>query len=119
MPNAYALYLDDIRNPPQTGEDWVLCRTLRGMREILEDRGIPMLASFDYELGGTDPGNDGADAVSMFIDYLISNPRKGELIDLEVRLHTSSGYGATRMAQLLKKSHKACEVAGIRLIHRF
>jgi len=115
--DSYALYLDDIRHPPRTGEAWVLCRTVAAMRELLEERGIPQLASFDYELGRTDPGNTGYDAVSDFLDFLISNAPEGEEVELEVRLHTSSSYGATRMAALLKERYAACLSAGIRLRH--
>jgi hypothetical protein len=89
------------------------------MQDILNERGIPLVASFDYELGRTDPGNSGEDAVVAFLDFLISNPHEGELIDLEVRLHTSSGYGEARMAQLLKQSHDVCLAAHIRLLHRY
>ncbi|MGZ0657285.1 cyclic-phosphate processing receiver domain-containing protein [Coraliomargarita sp. W4R72] len=110
----YALYLDDIRYPPRTGEDWVLCRTVATMLEILHERGLPNLVSFDYELGRTDPGNTGYDAVSEFLDFLIANPPTGEEgSELEVRWHTSSGYGEARMAKLLKERQIACEASGI------
>lgn len=117
--NNYALYLDDMRYPPQTGDSWVLCRTVATMLDILNERGVPSLASFDYELGHTDPGNTGGDAVIAFLNYLISNPQAGEAIDLDVRLHTSSGAGKAHMAQLLKQSQGLCEEAGVRLKHRY
>jgi hypothetical protein len=114
----YALYLDDIRYPPQTGENWILCRTVASMLELLQANGIPVLASFDYELGRTDPGCSGDDAVSAFLDFLISHPPEGEDIEVEVRLHTSSSYGAARMAQLLKQRSADCMSVGIRLVSR-
>lgn len=114
----YALYLDDIRHPPHTGEDWVLVRSVRTMREILEERGIPSVASFDYELGHTDHGNTGHDAVESFLEYLLSNPQE-EGTEIEVRLHTSSGYGEARMAQLIKDRTADCAEIGIRLVHRY
>ena len=119
MPTTYALYLDDIRQLPHTGENWVLCRTVRTMREILEERGIPSVMSFDYELGHTDHGNTGHDAVESFLEYLLSNPQEGEGVEVEVRLHTSSGYGEARMAQLIKDHAGACAKVGIRLVHRY
>ena len=76
-------------------------------------------ASFDYELGHTDPGNTGNDAVSAFLNFLTANPQEGESVELEVRLHTSSGYGEARMAQLLKQGYSDCEKAGIRLVHKY
>jgi|GEM_PF-1593518 len=115
----YALYLDDIRHPPRTGENWVLCRTVASMLEILQTYGIPMLASFDYELGRTDPGHTGHDAVSAFLDFLILNPPVAEAVEVEVRLHTSSSYGAARMAQLLNERSNACASVGIRLMHGY
>jgi len=117
--NEYALYLDDIRHPPRTGETWVLCRTVGDMRAILEVQGIPQLASFDYELGRTDPGHTGHDALSCFLDFLISNPPEGEAVEVEVRLHTSSGYGAKRMAQLLTERYAACANAGVRIVRGY
>lgn len=119
MPNTYALYLDDYRYPPQTADDWVLVRTVRAMRELLEERGIPALASFDYELGHTDPDNTGYDAVESFLDYLISNSSEEGSIEVEVRLHTSSSSGEVRMAQLLKERTAACQEAGVRLVHAY
>ena len=82
------------------------------MRAILEVQGIPKLASFDYELGRTDPGHNGHDALSCFLDYLISDAHEEDPLVVEVRLHTSSGYGAKRMAQLLKERQSACRSAG-------
>lgn len=119
MPNTYALYLDDCRYPPQTEDDWVLVRTVRDMCELLEERGIPPLASFDYELGHTDPSHDGFDAVNSFLEFLLENGLKECPVDVEVRLHTSSGYGESRMAKLLKARANDCYIAGIRLVHAY
>jgi len=120
MANDYALYLDDIRDPPHTGDHWLLCRTVATMLDTLNENGIPKRASFDYELGRTDPGNTGADAVSAFLDYLVLNPLEAaEHVELEVRLHTSSRYGEKRMAELLKQGAAACKAAGIRLVHKY
>lgn len=115
---SYALYLDDIRHPPRTGEDWVLCRTVAGMLDLLGDRGIPHLASFDYELGRTDPGHTGNDALNAFLDFLIENAPE-EAFEVEVRLHTSSRYGESRMAASLKKRQAECWDAGVRLSHAY
>ncbi len=120
MSKSYALYLDDVRYPPHTGEhtgeNWVLCRTVSGMLDVLHERGIPELASFDYELGRTDPTRTGYDALSCFLDFLVGNGSEGESFEVEVRLHTSSRYGANRMAQLLQERTAACEAVGIRVI---
>lgn len=119
MPTSYALYLDDVRHPPQTGENWVLVRSVAAMRELLDERGIPTLASFDYELGRTDPSNDGGDAVASFLEFIQLAANVDEPVDVEVRLHTSSSYGAVRMAELLRSSCNACFEAGIRLVHPY
>ncbi|MGJ8652804.1 MAG: cyclic-phosphate processing receiver domain-containing protein [Opitutaceae bacterium] len=119
MSNTYALYLDDCRYPPRTGDDWVLVRTVHAMRDLLEERGIPALASFDYELGLTDSAHDGGDAVMSFLDFLIVSGDKDAPVELEVRLHTSSGYGEAQMAQMLKEHAAACEAAGVRLVHMY
>lgn len=119
MPASYALYLDDVRHPPQTGEDWVLVRSVAAMIELLEQRGIPTLASFDYELGRTDPSHDGGDAMASFLEFIQSVANADEPVDVEVRLHTSSSYGATRMAELLRNNFNACYEVGIRLVHSY
>lgn len=119
MSSQYALYLDDVRHPPRTGEDWVLVRSVAAMRELLEDRGIPTLASFDYELGRTDPSHDGGDALASFLEFIQSAANSADPIDVEVRLHTSSSYGAARMAELLRNSCDDCFEAGIRLVHAY
>ena len=119
MSDSYALYLDDVRHPPQTGEDWVLVRTVAMMRELLEARGIPSLASFDYELGRTDPGHSGEDAVASFLEYVQSAGNPDQPVELEIRLHTSSGYGASRMAAMFTKHSKSCEECGVRLKQSF
>ncbi|MGJ8637751.1 MAG: cyclic-phosphate processing receiver domain-containing protein [Opitutaceae bacterium] len=119
MPHTYGIYLDDIRHPPQTGDDWVLCRTVDELCELLEERGIPGVISFDYELGRTDPSHCGYDAVERFLDFIIKNKVEDGTLDVEIRLHTSSGYGASRMAQLLRDRQSQCEEAGIRLVHSY
>lgn len=116
MPTSYALYLDDVRHPPHTGEEWVLVRSVAAMLELLEERGIPTLASFDYELGRTDPSHDGGDAVASFLEFIQSAANPEEPVDVEVRLHTSSSYGAVQMAKMLRNSYQACGEAGVRLV---
>lgn len=115
MPESYALYLDDVRHPPHTGENWVLCRTVAGMRELLESRGLPRLVSFDYELSRTDPGHSGEDAVASFLEFVESTGDPHAPAELEVRLHTSSGYGAAKMAALLGGRSRSCELRGVHL----
>ncbi len=115
----YALYLDDVRHPPHTGENWVLCRTVAEMRELLEARGMPHLASFDYELSRTDPGHSGEDAVASFLEFVESTGDPHAPAELEVRLHTSSGYGAAKMAALLVERSAPCLAAGVHLVHAY
>jgi hypothetical protein len=89
------------------------------MREILAERGLPSVASFDYELGHTDRGHTGHDAVEGFLGFILSRPPEDKGFEVEVRLHTSSGYGKARMAQLLKDRCAACAKVGIRLVHAY
>jgi hypothetical protein len=113
---AYALYLDDIRHPPHTGDHWILCRSVSSMRELLEFSGVPFLASFDYELGRTDPSHTGYDALSGFLDFLLDHPVT-DPVNIEIRFHTSSSHGAARMAQLLQKRSADCEKINIHLYY--
>lgn len=116
--STYALYLDDIRHPPHSEDSWILCRSVSSMCELLESSGFPYLASFDYELGRTDPTHTGYDALSCFLDFLIDHPVTGtDAVEIEIRFHTSSSAGAAHMAQLLQKRTAACEELNIHLHH--
>lgn len=117
MLSSYALYLDDVRHPPLTGENWILVRTVASMLDLLDKRGIPTVASFDYELGRTDPSHDGGDAVASFLEFIQSVANPEEPVDIEVRLHTSSSYGAVQMAKMLRDSYQTCGEAGVRLVY--
>ena len=46
---------------------------------------------------------------------LIEHGSKEEPVEVEVRLHTSSGYGEARMREMLKQRAADCEAAGVRL----
>lgn len=120
MSDTYALYLDDIRQPPSSEDDWVLCRTVADMRDLIESRGLPRLISFDYELGRTDPGRCGADAVQCLINWIMAMETGAETPvearKIEVRLHTSSSYGAAHMARLLDEARVRCLSSGVRLV---
>jgi NAD+-processing family protein with receiver domain len=48
----WKLFIDDIRNPDD--DSWVIARTSDEAIELVEQRGIPQIISFDHDLGGDD-----------------------------------------------------------------
>lgn len=50
--NSYCLFIDDIRSPPNA--EWVVARSSAKALEIVRARGMPLVISFDHDLGGED-----------------------------------------------------------------
>ncbi len=61
----YILYLDDIRKPTMTypfmkDEDWVVVKSYDEFVQIITERGLPMMVSFDHDLADEHyPKNNG------------------------------------------------------------
>jgi len=71
----YKLYLDDIREPKQSYRhmqdtiylqtDWVVVRTYQEFCDVPRERGLPLLVSFDHDLGDKAYASVGMSAEDM------------------------------------------------------
>ncbi len=57
MAKNYRMFIDDERFPPASweGTDFVICRSLTEVQDVVELRGLPDLVSFDHDLGDNVP----------------------------------------------------------------
>lgn len=62
---SYVLFIDDERDPPQNGNQWVVARSSDEAISIVKKLGMPDFISFDHDLGGDDTS-------MKFIDWLIN-----------------------------------------------
>lgn len=51
---TYRLFIDDEREPPNDGHDWVVARSSYEAIRIVAQKEIPTFISFDHDLGGND-----------------------------------------------------------------
>lgn len=68
----YLIFLDDERDPPaSTAKSWgvevVVVRTVAAFKDVIEARGEPFMAQFDWYLGVAQP--DGLVAAQWLIEY--------------------------------------------------
>ncbi len=115
MRKRYSLYLDDMRGLPQQHLDWVLCRSISEMLELVRENGPPEVASFDYDLDHTEPGASGNHALNRFLDELIAQKDQSPGISVEVHLHTNSKHGRQRMAETMKDRKEELEGHGLQV----
>lgn len=45
------LFIDDERDPPKDGREWVVCRSKMQVIAAVYDKGMPSYISFDHDLG--------------------------------------------------------------------
>jgi hypothetical protein len=45
------LFLDDVREIPKDGNDWVLVKTFEEFKNWIKSNGVPEVISFDHDLG--------------------------------------------------------------------
>lgn len=54
-PIPWALFLDDERYPPSTppscGGEWIIARSCAAAMDLVSQRGMPTVVSFDHDLG--------------------------------------------------------------------
>lgn len=63
---TYNLFLDDERDPPNGGREWVVCRTVGEAKATIMDRGFPAFISFDNDLGEGQP--EGRELAKAIVD---------------------------------------------------
>jgi hypothetical protein len=67
----YNLFIDDERFPADNGKDWIIARTLDDVKEIVEQRGLPLEISWDHDLGENQP--TGFDIAKWMVDQELAD----------------------------------------------
>ena len=96
------LYLDDIRNPHQSGykdDEWIVCRKDKTFKDMFVSfDSIITHISFDHDLANFDSdGNEvsGYTLVKWLCDYILDNDL--DISNLEIRFHTANPVGEENM----------------------
>ena len=97
------LYLDDIRNPHQSGyndSEWIVCKNDKTFKDMFTSfDSIITHISFDHDLANFDSdGNEvsGYDCLKWLCGYIEDNNL--DITNLEIRFHTANPVGRVNMA---------------------
>lgn len=94
----YAIYLDDTRIPESdhvthfdaTGSahtyEWEIVRGPAPMRDVIRERGLPRVMSFDHDLGADEDGKDCARWVIEYARQHFEDP--SNVLNMDVRIHS-------------------------------
>jgi len=93
---AYKLFLDDKRDPPGVGSDWVVARNYWEFIWAVTLKGMPEFISFDHDLG--EP-MDGKDCADWLVNYDLDHP--GSMKNLTWYVHSDNGPGTDNINGLL------------------
>jgi NAD+-processing family protein with receiver domain len=104
------LYLDDVRNPPDDGEPWALCRTLDEAKALLL-AGVDE-ASLDHDLGmcsecWSELGPNNCPHVGTGYDLVKWMAEHGVWPRLKPRVHSANPVGAHAMRQMIDRYWKS------------
>ena len=96
------LYLDDIRNPNQSGykdDEWVVCRNDKTFKDMFTSfDSVVTHISFDHDIHCYDENGDevtGYDCVKWLCDYILDNNL--DISDLTLNFHTANPVGKENM----------------------
>ena len=96
------LYLDDIRNPQQSGyqdNEWIVCRNDKTFKDMFVSfDSIITHISFDHDLANFDSdGNEvsGYDCLKWLCDYILYNEL--DISNLTLNFHTANPVGRVNM----------------------
>jgi hypothetical protein len=94
----YALFLDDIRFPPEKGT-WVIARNFAQAVNIVLKNGYPKFISFDHDLGDDSP--TGYDFAKWLVerDLDVHDMPK----DFSFTVHSANPVGAQNIANVLNR----------------
>ena len=96
------LYLDDIRNPHQSGyqdSEWIVCKNDKTFKDMFESfDNIITHISFENDIDSYDDDGDevtGYNLVKWLCDYILDNHL--DISNLEIRFHTANVVGKENM----------------------
>jgi hypothetical protein len=93
------LFLDDVREVPQDGNDWKLVKSYKEFVNWIKDNGVPNIISFDHDLGLF--RKSGMDAAKWLVEQdLICNIRIPN--DFQFLVHSANPFGRANIQGLLK-----------------
>jgi hypothetical protein len=84
-PAPWNLFLDDLRDPPP-GREWVVCRSTEEALAAVAERGMPVFASLDHDLGGDD-------TTMVFLRRLAAEHWDGRSPPPESTVHSANPVG--------------------------
>lgn len=97
------LYLDDIRNPHQSGykdSDWIVCRNDKTFKDMFTSfDSIITHISLDHDIGSYDENENevtGYDCVKWLCGYIDDNNL--DISNLRLNFHTANTVGKENMA---------------------
>ena len=101
------LYLDDIRNPHQSGynnSDWIVCKNDKTFKDMfISFDSIITHISFDHDIDSYDDnGNEvtGYDCLKWLCDYILDNNL--DISNLTLNFHTANVVGKDNMVSYWK-----------------
>ena len=93
------LFLDDVREVPQDGNDWKLVKSYKEFVNWIKDNGVPNIISFDHDLGLFH--KSGMDAAKWLVEQdLICNIMIPN--DFQFLVHSANPCGRANIQGLLK-----------------
>lgn len=94
---TWNLFLDDYREPPDSGINWTIARTGEEAVAMIQAQGCPQFVSFDHDLGEGMTGYDFAKwIINEAVEERVSIPE-----DFKFRVHSANPVGARNIQQLL------------------
>ena len=110
------LYLDDIRNPYQSGyqdNEWIVCKNDKTFKDMfMSFDSIITHISFDHDIDSYDENGDevtGYDCVKWLCDYILDNDL--DISNLTLNFHTANSGGEENMAcywDNFKENYEEC-----------
>lgn len=99
---SWNLFLDDERDPPNDGREWVICRNVAVALAEIINRGMPSYISFDHDLGENE--QTGYDFVKILVDDAVDFPDRKDLqfpADFTFYVHSQNPIGKANIEGLL------------------
>lgn len=91
------LFLDDERDPPNDGRDWIIARNFSEAAALINSRGLPNHMSLDHDLG--EGHMTGYDFVKYVVEVMIEN---GMPEDFTFNVHSMNPIGAKNILEYLQ-----------------
>jgi hypothetical protein len=95
------LFLDDLRDPPNDGNDWNVVRSFGQFVSFVSANGIPDVISFDHDLGGNADSATGMDAARWLVCQDLDGTHKIPE-DFRFFVHSANPCGAANIRGLLE-----------------